>query len=579
MNDQVWWYATRAAGLMTWSTAVASVIVGLLLSTRAIKSRTGPWMLDLHRFLGGISVLFLAVHLVTLYFDSFVDFGPREIFIPGESTWNSEAAAWGIIAMYALILVELTSLLRRYISQNVWRTFHMLSVVTAVAGTYHAILGGTDVDNPLTWVVAGAGSAIVIALVALRLKGSEGSRGPRGSRANDREALLQEMRDRLESLPIPADTPVPEFTSDGSTLPRRAPLGQTAEAPADDDSPADEPAETTIDEPVADAEASTSPFASGANPFATAAAQPATAPDQDAEVVPPADDDPFAAPAPSTDPADDNVAPATPAPDPFGLGLDAAPPAPVFDPFSAPAPEPNPFAVSAEPEPLPPTPEPFLGETAPDPAVAPPPEPAAPVAETPSAAPFLEPADLTDPDADDDPLAAAATELPPLEPSSPFGSELPPLPPLPALPPLEPLSPESTDPSPSLADDLFAAVTPAEEAAQAASAEPLPEFGRSTIEPFSVPVDPPAEPPTQPDAAPAPTPADDPFGAAGASDFEAQASPVVTATAPPPPPVPDAVDPVTGEPDEAAYSAWLVEWLAYAEKYGEETPEDPDRVG
>ncbi|MEM9465661.1 MAG: ferric reductase-like transmembrane domain-containing protein, partial [Actinomycetota bacterium] len=221
MSDQVWWYATRAAGLMTWSTAMASVIVGLLLSTRAIKSRTGPWMLDLHRFLGGISVLFLVVHVVTLYLDSFVDFGPRELFVPGESTWNTEAAAWGIIAMYALVLVELTSLLRKRMSQSVWRTFHMLSVVTAIAGTYHAILGGSDVDNPLTWVVAGAGSAIVIALVALRLKGAETSGGPRSARANDREALLQEMRDRLETLPIPDDAPMAELLADGATLPRR----------------------------------------------------------------------------------------------------------------------------------------------------------------------------------------------------------------------------------------------------------------------------------------------------------------------------------------------------------------------
>ena len=54
---------------------------------------------------------------------------------------------------------------------------------------------------------------------------------------------------------------------------------------------------------------------------------------------------------------------------------------------------------------------------------------------------------------------------------------------------------------------------------------------------------------------------------------------VQVAEPPAPPPLPvDAVDPETGEPDEAAYSAWLVEWLAYAEKYGEETPEDPDRV-
>jgi hypothetical protein len=46
-----------------------------------------------------------------------------------------------------------------------------------------------------------------------------------------------------------------------------------------------------------------------------------------------------------------------------------------------------------------------------------------------------------------------------------------------------------------------------------------------------------------------------------------------------PPPLPiDAIDPVTGEADEAAYKEWLVDWLAYAERYGDDAPADPTRV-
>ena len=85
MHEQVWWYAKRAAGLMTWSTAVASGIGGLLLSLKAIRSRTGPWALDLHRFLSGLTLGFLIVHLVTLWADSYVEFGWRELFLPGAS--------------------------------------------------------------------------------------------------------------------------------------------------------------------------------------------------------------------------------------------------------------------------------------------------------------------------------------------------------------------------------------------------------------------------------------------------------------------------------------------------------------
>ena len=45
---------------------------------------------------------------------------------------------------------------------------------------------------------------------------------------------------------------------------------------------------------------------------------------------------------------------------------------------------------------------------------------------------------------------------------------------------------------------------------------------------------------------------------------------------PPPPPLPvHAIDPTTGKTDETAYKDWLVEWLAYAEHYGDEAPVDP----
>jgi len=45
------------------------------------------------------------------------------------------------------------------------------------------------------------------------------------------------------------------------------------------------------------------------------------------------------------------------------------------------------------------------------------------------------------------------------------------------------------------------------------------------------------------------------------------------------PPLPtNAEDPITGEPDEEAYRAWLREWLVFAEQYGDETADDPVRT-
>ena len=172
MSEQVWWYATRAAGLMTWATATASVVVGLMLSARAVRARTGPWLLDLHRFLGGISVVFLVAHVATLWADSYVDFGPRELFVPGASEWRSEAIAWGIIAAYLLVAVEVSSLLRSRIGKRLWRVIHLFSFAAMAGGTYHAWLAGSDVKNPVTWVIAGVGSLLVMGLISLRLQQS-----------------------------------------------------------------------------------------------------------------------------------------------------------------------------------------------------------------------------------------------------------------------------------------------------------------------------------------------------------------------------------------------------------------------
>src|SRR5436309_6371613 len=76
VNDQFWWYVARSSGMVAWAAAIGSLLVGMALSTRALGPRPrGPWLLDLHRFLAGLSVGVLGLHLVALVADTFVHFG------------------------------------------------------------------------------------------------------------------------------------------------------------------------------------------------------------------------------------------------------------------------------------------------------------------------------------------------------------------------------------------------------------------------------------------------------------------------------------------------------------------------
>ena len=148
MNEQVWWFAARASGIVAWALVTFSVCWGLMLSTKAAAKASQPAkLLDLHRFLGGLSVVFTAIHLLALVADSYVYFGWVEIFVPWASEWKTTAVAWGIVAFYLLIAVELTSLLMKKLPRPVWRHIHRMSLGLFVFATYHGIQAGTDTQN------------------------------------------------------------------------------------------------------------------------------------------------------------------------------------------------------------------------------------------------------------------------------------------------------------------------------------------------------------------------------------------------------------------------------------------------
>ena len=164
MNEQFWWYVARSTGIVAWFLAVASVLWGLALSTRALGPKPkAPWLLDLHRWLGALTVVFVGVHLGALVADSYLVFGWAELFVPMASTeYRPGAVTWGVIAFWFLILVEVTSLLMKRIPKNVWHSIHLTSYVVAVSATVHLLTAGTDSSTPaLRWAALAAAMAIV----------------------------------------------------------------------------------------------------------------------------------------------------------------------------------------------------------------------------------------------------------------------------------------------------------------------------------------------------------------------------------------------------------------------------------
>jgi len=169
------WYVARAAGLVAWALLAAAVVWGLLISSRLVRDRLrSSWLLDLHRGLGGLALVFTGVHVLAILADTYVDFGLTSALVPLASHWHPVAVAWGVVSFYLLVAVEVTSLLRRHLSHRLWQRAHFLSFPLFVASGLHGLTAGTDARTPMAVILAALTAAGVVALAGVRAQDTGG---------------------------------------------------------------------------------------------------------------------------------------------------------------------------------------------------------------------------------------------------------------------------------------------------------------------------------------------------------------------------------------------------------------------
>jgi len=175
----IWWYVARASGLVAWALLTFTVVWGILLSTKVLGRRPTPaWLLDLHRFVGGATVVFTGLHLGAIFLDSYVHFDLAALFVPFASAWNPVAVAWGIAALYLLAAVEITSLLRRSLPNRLWRRVHFASFPLFGVATIHGLTAGTDWRTTFAVMVVSGAVLCVGLLTTARLGRAVGSVAP-----------------------------------------------------------------------------------------------------------------------------------------------------------------------------------------------------------------------------------------------------------------------------------------------------------------------------------------------------------------------------------------------------------------
>ena len=158
MASKIPWYVARSSGVVAWALILVTIVWGLLLATRVLGRKPAPaWLLSLHRYLGALTCVFVGVHVGAVLLDSYTSFSLVNVLVPFTGTWHPLAVAWGIVGMYLLAAIQITSLLRHRMSNRAWHAVHLLSYFLFAMVTIHMLTAGTDAKALL------ASSATVLA--------------------------------------------------------------------------------------------------------------------------------------------------------------------------------------------------------------------------------------------------------------------------------------------------------------------------------------------------------------------------------------------------------------------------------
>lgn len=77
--------------------------------------------------------------------------------------------AIGIVALYLLVAVELSSLVMTRLPRRLWRAIHLTSFVVYWLAAYHFLTAGTDAANPVLRAVVVTASCAVLFLTFARV--------------------------------------------------------------------------------------------------------------------------------------------------------------------------------------------------------------------------------------------------------------------------------------------------------------------------------------------------------------------------------------------------------------------------
>lgn len=200
---QLWWYVTRAAGIIAYLLLWFSMVLGLAVTSKYLDQLLDRmFTYDFHEFISLLSIGFVLLHIVVLSLDRYLPYTAAQMLIPFLSPYRPLWVGIGVIAFYVTLLVTITFYLKRRIGMRTFRVIHVLSLLGYLGATLHGLYAGTDAALPaMQLVYQGTGLTVLfltvfwLVLVSLRKRTAQrpapAPAGRRKGQAGMRSSLIK----------------------------------------------------------------------------------------------------------------------------------------------------------------------------------------------------------------------------------------------------------------------------------------------------------------------------------------------------------------------------------------------------
>lgn len=164
------WWAARATGFGAYVAYALSMIFGLMVSSRGLDGAVSrATVLEYHQQWAVSALLLTVAHVMIILADRILDFSVAGVLVPGLAAVPTTQLTLGILGLWGIVIVTVSSWIRARLSYRVWRVVHSLATGILVVSFIHGALAGADTHRLWAQVVYGATSAGVVGATIFRL--------------------------------------------------------------------------------------------------------------------------------------------------------------------------------------------------------------------------------------------------------------------------------------------------------------------------------------------------------------------------------------------------------------------------